>query len=95
MACNVTDDYFIIGLLIYSSGSIVVLQDLSSYDNHTLLVGHPTEITTLALQNDGCGLVSASYAHQEWNCEIRVWDIGHRHCIKVSIPYSDRHLLCN
>ena len=74
--------------MIYSSGSIVVLQDLSSYDNHTLLVGHPTEITTLALQHDGCGLVSASYAHQEWNCEIRVWDIDHGCCIKVSTMYS-------
>ena len=39
------------GLFIYSSGSLVVMEDLST-GQQTMLQGHPEEISTIAVQND-------------------------------------------
>ena len=73
-----------LGLLCYSSGCLVVMDSLTS-GKQWQLVGHPTEVSTIALQQDGCGLASASPAHSDWSCEVRVWSLEAKKCIKVGI----------
>ena len=76
-----------LGLLCYSSGCLVVMDSLTS-GKQWQLVGHPTEVSTIALQQDGCGLASASPAHSEWSCEVRVWSLETKKCIEVRILAS-------
>ena len=71
-----------IGLLCYSSGCLVVMDSLTS-SNQWQLVGHPTEVSTISLQQDGRGLASASPAHVDWSCEVRVWSVESKKCIEV------------
>lgn len=64
-----------------------MLDSLTSGDQWQM-VGHPTEVSTLALQHDGCVLASASPAHSDWSCELRVWSVETRKCVKVISCFS-------
>ncbi len=72
------------GLLCYSSGCVIILQDMTvTMATQCFLIGHPTIITTLALQTNGCGLASASSCDQQWSTEIRIWDMNTCTCTQV------------
>ena len=68
----------------YSSGSAIIINNLNGLSNQSTLTGHNTEISTVALSHDGWSLVSASHAHKNWPCEVRIWDIDTCHCTKVN-----------
>ena len=66
-----------IALLCYASECVIVVEQLRGGEGRgrMFLRGHHTPLTTLALQNDGCGLASASRCHGNWTAEVRVWDL--------------------
>ncbi|XP_019852340.1 PREDICTED: WD repeat-containing protein 90-like [Amphimedon queenslandica] len=92
------------GLIVYSSGSTIIINNLNTLSNQSMLTGHNTEISTVALSHDGWSLVSASHSHKNWPCEVRIWDIDTHKCTKIlniheigviAMEYSfdDRYLL--
>ena len=93
------------GLFIYTSGGLIVLEDLTS-GSQRHLAGHTEEISTLALQHDCHILASASGPHQLAQAQINIWDLQqggalprrtlqHHQFDVVSMQYSrdDRFLL--
>ncbi|XP_012515021.1 PREDICTED: WD repeat-containing protein 90 [Propithecus coquereli] len=64
------------GFFAYTCGRLVVVEDLhSGAQQHWL--GHPEEISTLALSHDAQVLVSASgRGRAAAHCQIRVWDVS-------------------
>ncbi|CAI8047359.1 WD repeat-containing protein 90 [Geodia barretti] len=70
------------GLFAYSSGCIVVVEDLSN-SQQTHLTGHSEEISTLVVRGDGNALASSSHAHDSTPCEIRIWKLPANKCSKV------------
>ncbi|XP_071975857.1 WD repeat-containing protein 90 isoform X2 [Engystomops pustulosus] len=71
------------GFFGYTCGSVIVVEDLhSGAQRHWL--GHPEEISTLALSHDALVLVSASGSGNGSSlCQIRVWDTRDGSCTKV------------
>ncbi|XP_075851028.1 WD repeat-containing protein 90 [Microcebus murinus] len=64
------------GFFAYTCGRLVVVEDLhSGAQQHWL--GHPEEVSTLALSRDAQVLVSASRrSRTAAHCQIRVWDVS-------------------
>lgn len=72
------------GFFAYTCGRLVVVEDLHSGTQRHWL-GHPQEISTLALNQDGQVLASASCCgNTAARCQIRIWDVPQGLC---------RHLL--
>ena len=72
------------GLYAYSSGCLVVLEDLSN-GFQRYLSGHTEEISTLALQHDSAVLASASSPSPSLStpAQIRIWSVASAKCRKV------------
>uniref|UniRef100_A0A8C5QWB5 WD repeat-containing protein 90 n=1 Tax=Leptobrachium leishanense TaxID=445787 RepID=A0A8C5QWB5_9ANUR len=71
------------GFFAYSCGSVIVLEDLHSGSQRHWL-GHPEEISTMALSNDVLILASASGNGDGSSlCQIRVWDTRDGACVKI------------
>ncbi|XP_061256590.1 WD repeat-containing protein 90 isoform X7 [Bos javanicus] len=68
------------GFFAYTCGCLVVVEDLhSGAQQHWL--GHPEEISTLALSHDAQVLVSASGGSSTASrCQIRLWDVPRGSC---------------
>ncbi|XP_048188254.1 WD repeat-containing protein 90 isoform X2 [Perognathus longimembris pacificus] len=71
------------GFFAYTCGRLVVVEDLhSGAQQHWL--GHPEEISTLALSHDAQVLASASCCGSGASCcQIRIWDIPRGSCQKL------------
>eukprot|EP00051_Salpingoeca_urceolata_P017149 m.231562 g.231562 ORF g.231562 m.231562 type:complete len:1844 (-) comp18876_c0_seq6:786-6317(-) len=66
------------GLFVYTSGCVVVLEDLAGQPRTQRHLRHHVEqISTISLQNDGLGVASASGPSQHTNdfAEICLWDV--------------------
>ena len=70
------------GLFAYTSGCLVVIEDLHSGTQRHLM-GHTEEISTLALQHDGLILASSSGPSDTVASQIRVWNLKDGVCKKV------------
>eukprot|EP00731_Ephydatia_muelleri_P028595 Em0020g239a len=72
------------GLFAYTNGGTVIIEDLST-GQQKFLVGHVGEVSTLAVQHDGCLLTSAglSGGGVASLCDIRVWKTSSARCYKV------------
>ncbi|XP_028616643.1 WD repeat-containing protein 90 [Grammomys surdaster] len=71
------------GFFAYTCGRLVVVEDLHSGTQQHWL-GHPQEISTLALSQDGQILASASCCgHTAARCQIRIWDVAKGLCRHV------------
>ncbi|CAG5134842.1 unnamed protein product, partial [Candidula unifasciata] len=75
------------GLFAYSSGCVVVIEDLSS-GKQQHLHGHQEEVTCLALQYDSQCLTSASPAFGDTPCQICVWDTQTKSCKRVLLQHK-------
>ncbi|XP_023584304.1 WD repeat-containing protein 90 [Trichechus manatus latirostris] len=63
------------GFFAYTCGGLVVVEDLHSGSQQHWL-GHPEEVSTLALSHDAQVLASASGRGREVTCcQIRIWDV--------------------
>ncbi|XP_064594375.1 WD repeat-containing protein 90-like isoform X2 [Liolophura sinensis] len=91
------------GLFIYTSGCVVIVEDLNT-SSQQFLQGHVEEISTIALQSDCQVLASVSGTFEQSACQLCVWDLPQLvckrsltppHCEVVSLAYSrdDRFLL--
>ncbi|KAL8597433.1 hypothetical protein ACOMHN_050931 [Nucella lapillus] len=81
------------GLFAYSSGCIVVIEDLGT-GQQTHLQGHSEEISTLAVQNDHQVLASASGSFGESSpCQVCVWDLASHTCRKT-FTYHHHQVVC-
>ncbi|XP_048351372.1 WD repeat-containing protein 90 [Sphaerodactylus townsendi] len=71
------------GLFAYSCGCVVIVEDLHSGSQQHWL-GHPEEISTLAVSHDAQVVASAS-GRSQGNpcCQICIWDVQTRACRKV------------
>ncbi|XP_025111591.1 WD repeat-containing protein 90-like isoform X3 [Pomacea canaliculata] len=75
------------GLFAYTSGSIVVVEDLNT-GQQTHLQGHQEEVSTLAVQNDCRVIASASGSFGQFSsCQVCVWDVADAVCKKVLNPH--------
>ncbi|XP_040295640.1 WD repeat-containing protein 90 isoform X1 [Bufo bufo] len=71
------------GFFAYTSGCVIVVEDLHSGSQRHWL-GHPEEISTLALTHDAQILASASGSGDGSSlCQIRVWTTQDGSCVKV------------
>ncbi|XP_028710456.1 WD repeat-containing protein 90 isoform X2 [Peromyscus leucopus] len=71
------------GFFAYTCGRLVVVEDLHSGTQQHWL-GHPQEISTLALNQDGQVLASASCCGDTAaRCQIRIWDVPKGLCQHV------------
>ena len=70
------------GLFAYTSGCLVVIEDLHSGTQRHLM-GHTEEISTLALQHDGLMLASASGPSDTVASQILLWNLPDGVCQKV------------
>ncbi|OBS82697.1 hypothetical protein A6R68_23340 [Neotoma lepida] len=71
------------GFFAYTCGRLVVVEDLHSGTQRHWL-GHPQEISTLALNQDGQVLASASCCgNTAARCQIRIWDVPKGLCQHV------------
>ncbi|XP_054849422.1 WD repeat-containing protein 90 isoform X2 [Eublepharis macularius] len=71
------------GLFAYSCGCVVIVEDLHSGSQQHWL-GHPEEISTLAVSHDAQVVASASgCGHRDSRCQIRIWNVKARTCQKV------------
>ena len=64
------------GFMVYSTGSVVVLDHLSSTCPQRHLIGHSRPVSALALQSDGKTLASATVS----GGEILIWDLASLAC---------------
>ncbi|XP_072042911.1 WD repeat-containing protein 90-like [Amphiura filiformis] len=80
------------GLFAYTSGCIIVLEDLQTGTQRHLM-GHIEEISTLALQHDAQVLASASGSHGLTSSQICLWDIQGGMCKKV-LSYHEHDVVC-
>ena len=79
------------GLVYYTSGISIVIEDLASNEQR-ILKGHVSEISTLAIQPSGQLLASAAGESEEIPCQIIVWDLTTSTCHKV-IPCANREII--
>uniref|UniRef100_A0A8C8S311 WD repeat-containing protein 90 n=1 Tax=Pelusios castaneus TaxID=367368 RepID=A0A8C8S311_9SAUR len=71
------------GFFAYTCGCVIVVEDLHSGSQQHWL-GHPEEISTLAVSHDAQVLASASgQGNGESRCQIRIWNIQDGTCQKV------------
>uniref|UniRef100_A0A7M4DUR7 WD repeat-containing protein 90 n=1 Tax=Crocodylus porosus TaxID=8502 RepID=A0A7M4DUR7_CROPO len=71
------------GLFAYTCGSVIVVEDLHSGSQQHWL-GHPEEISTLAVSHDAQVLASGSgQGNGGSRCQIRIWNIQEGTCQKV------------
>uniref|UniRef100_F6WAH4 WD repeat-containing protein 90 n=1 Tax=Xenopus tropicalis TaxID=8364 RepID=F6WAH4_XENTR len=71
------------GFFSYTCGCVIVVEDLHSGSQRHWL-GHPEEISTLALTNDALVLASASGSGDGSSlCQIRIWDTQDGSCMKI------------
>jgi WD40 repeat protein len=76
--------FSLLGLFAYSSGSIVVIEDLhTGLQRH--LIGHVEEISTITAQNDGLALASASGSSVNTGSQICIWNVKEGSCEKVGV----------
>ncbi|XP_042639154.1 WD repeat-containing protein 90 [Orycteropus afer afer] len=76
------------GFFAYTCGSLVVVEDLHSGSQQHWL-GHPEEVSTLALSHDAQALASTSgCSSKSARCQIRVWDVCTGACRRL-IFYHD------
>jgi len=80
------------GLFAYTSGCLVVIEDLHSGTQRHLM-GHTEEISTLALQHDGLVLASASGPADAGASQICLWNIQDGICKKV-LSYHEYEVVC-
>ncbi|XP_014661522.1 PREDICTED: WD repeat-containing protein 90-like isoform X2 [Priapulus caudatus] len=81
------------GLFAYTSGCIVVVENLHDGQQRHLL-HHEEEISTLALQHDSSLLASASGSdHPAACCQIYVWDTQTFSC-KVTLSQHKHNVVC-
>ncbi|XP_075250219.1 WD repeat-containing protein 90-like [Convolutriloba macropyga] len=71
------------GLLYYTTGISIVIEDLSS-NGQKILKGHVSEISTIAIQPSGKYLASASGETEEISCQIIIWDLEKNACHNVT-----------
>ena len=64
------------GFMVYSTGSVVVLDHFSSTTSQGHLVGHSRPVSALALQSDGKTLASATVS----GGEVLLWDTASLTC---------------
>uniref|UniRef100_A0A803SMR5 WD repeat domain 90 n=1 Tax=Anolis carolinensis TaxID=28377 RepID=A0A803SMR5_ANOCA len=71
------------GFFAYSCGCVLIVEDLhSGAQQHWL--GHPEEISTLAVNHDAQVLASASgQGSGDSRCQIRIWSVQDKACRKV------------
>ncbi|KAM9096361.1 WD repeat-containing protein 90 isoform X1 [Sarcophilus harrisii] len=71
------------GFFAYTCGCVIVVEDLHSGSQQHWL-GHPEEISTLAVRHDAQVLASASgWGDKNSRCQIRIWDVPEGTCLKV------------
>uniref|UniRef100_A0A8C0G718 WD repeat-containing protein 90 n=1 Tax=Chelonoidis abingdonii TaxID=106734 RepID=A0A8C0G718_CHEAB len=71
------------GFFAYTCGCVIVVEDLHSGSQQHWL-GHPEEISTLAVSHDAQVLASASgQGNGDSRCQIRIWNIQDGTCQKV------------
>ncbi|KAM6424013.1 WD repeat-containing protein 90 isoform 1-T1 [Liasis olivaceus] len=71
------------GFFAYSCGCVLIVEDLHSGSQQHWL-GHPEEISTLALSHDAQVLASASgQGGGDLRCQICIWNVQSRTCEKV------------
>uniref|UniRef100_A0A674I4X1 WD repeat-containing protein 90 n=1 Tax=Terrapene triunguis TaxID=2587831 RepID=A0A674I4X1_9SAUR len=71
------------GFFAYTCGCVIVVEDLHSGSQQHWL-GHPEEISTLAVSHDAQVLASASgHGNGDSRCQIRIWNIQDGTCQKV------------
>ncbi|XP_074053166.1 WD repeat-containing protein 90 isoform X2 [Macrotis lagotis] len=71
------------GFFAYTCGCVIVVEDLHSGSQQHWL-GHPEEISTLAVRHDARVLASASgWGDKKCRCQIRIWDVPEGTCHKV------------
>lgn len=75
------------GLFAYTSGCLVVIEDLHSGTQRHLM-GHTEEVSTLALQHDGLVLASASGPSDTSPSQICLWNLKDGICKKVYRKFS-------
>ncbi|XP_077172586.1 WD repeat-containing protein 90 isoform X2 [Paroedura picta] len=76
------------GLFAYSCGSMVIVEDLHSGSQQHWL-GHPEEVSTLAVSHDAQIVASASGCSLgDSRCQIRVWDVQSGACRKVLFQHK-------
>ncbi|CAH3162897.1 unnamed protein product [Porites lobata] len=80
------------GLFAYTSGCLVVIEDLHSGTQRHLM-GHAEEISTLALQHDGLFLASASGPSDNNSSQICLWNIQEGVCKKV-LSHHEHEVVC-
>ncbi|KAK3717349.1 hypothetical protein QZH41_011587, partial [Actinostola sp. cb2023] len=73
------------GLFAYSSGAIIVIEDLhSGVQRH--LIGHIEDVSTMTVQNDGLVLASASGSSPSTSSQICIWKVKDGSCEKMHEP---------
>lgn len=77
----------ITGTFAYSSGSIVVKENLSTGERN-YLIGHREEVSTIALSNDGQHLASACGGHGNHKGEIKIWKVKSHNCKKTLLFHA-------
>lgn len=80
------------GLFAYTSGCLVVIEDLHSGTQRHLM-GHTEEISTLALQHDGLMLASASGPSDTVASQILLWNLPDGVCQKV-LTHHEHEVVC-
>ncbi|XP_064636675.1 WD repeat-containing protein 90-like [Lineus longissimus] len=80
------------GFFAYSSGCIVVVEDLNKGTQRHLL-GHVEEVSCMAVQHDCQLLASASGAQGLTNSQICVWDLENMVCKKV-LSHHEYDVVC-
>ncbi|XP_022092508.1 WD repeat-containing protein 90-like isoform X1 [Acanthaster planci] len=80
------------GLFAYTSGCIIVIEDLHT-GTQKHLMGHVEEISTLTLQHDCQVLASASGANGLAASQICLWDVQGALCKKV-LSYHEHDVIC-
>ncbi|XP_035694518.1 WD repeat-containing protein 90-like [Branchiostoma floridae] len=80
------------GVFAYTSGCVVILEDLNSGEQKHL-TGHVEEVSTLALQNDCQVLVSASGSRGLVKSQVCVWDLQKNTCRQV-LHYHQHDIVC-
>ncbi|RMX43573.1 hypothetical protein pdam_00010827, partial [Pocillopora damicornis] len=80
------------GLFAYTSGCLVVMEDLHSGTQRHLM-GHTEEISTLALQHDGLMLASASGPSDTVASQILLWNLPDGVCQKV-LTHHEHEIVC-
>ena len=82
MKCHKCDAFSFLGLFVYTSGCIIIIEDLHDGKQRHLL-RHVEEISTLALQHDVQILASASGSSDMVASRICIWDVQSGACKKV------------